>query len=138
MTSVMIKTEEQSLRQELSKLAAKFPNWKFFYEFNDSVSDPVDAIKSVIKEMKIKYPNYHFSICQNSYNSLLILNIRSVDRTEEFAYFGGNDCGFIVCNDMYRILANEFKNNSDLSLLNIRVFNYIENSRTMQLEFKQY
>ena len=137
MTSVMIKTEEQSLRQELSKLAAKFPNWSLFYEFNSSVTDYVEVIKNVIKEMKVKFPNYKFIIKKDSYNSLLILDIKPVDKTEEFAYYGGSSCGYIVCNDMYRTITNEFKNHSDITLFDIRVFEYIENSKTMQLEFKK-
>ena len=138
MNSKDVKREEALIEQELAKLAAKFPNWSFGYELNETVTNAVDVVKDVIKEIKLKYPNYKFSICKNSYNSLLLLNITPVDKTEEFAYFGGNSVGYIVSNDMYRTITNEFKNHSDIRLLDIRVFEYIENSRTMQLEFKQY
>ena len=138
MTSVMIKTEEMSLRNELSKLAAKFPNWNLSYEFNNSVTDYVEVVKNVIKEMKVKFPTYKFIIKKDSYNSLLILDIKSLDKDEEFAYYGGSSCGYIVCNNMYRTIPNEFKNHSDIKLFDIRVFEYIENSKTMQLEFKKY
>ena len=138
MTFATIKTDEMNLRNELSKLAAKFPNWNLSYEFNASISNPVDVIKNVINEIKIKFPNYKFSICKDSYNSLLILNIKPVDKDETFAYYGGSSCGYIVDNDMYRTIHNEFKNHSDLTLFDIRVFDFIENSKTMQLEFKKY
>jgi hypothetical protein len=137
MTAAIIKKQEIELNNELAKLAAKFPSWNLFYEFNDSVTDLTTTIKSVIKEMKLKFPNYKFSVCRNSYNSLLLLNITPVDKDEEFAYYGGNNCGYIVCNDMYKTITDEFKNHDDISLFGIRVFEYIENARTMQLEFKE-
>jgi hypothetical protein len=138
MTSVQIKKQETLIQQELALLQQKFPNWIFGYELDEAATDLVDVIKSVIKEIKIKFPNYKFSICKESYNSLLILKIRPVDKDEEFAYYGGNDCGYIVFNDMYRTITNEFKNHSDITLFDIRVFEYIDNSRTMELEFKKY
>lgn len=137
MTAAIIKKQEIELNNELAKLAAKFPSWNLFYEFNDSVTDLTTTIKSVIKEMKLKFPNYKFSVCRNSYNSLLLLNITPVDKDEEFAYYGGDNCGYIVCNDMYKTIADEFENHDDISLFGIRVFEYIENARTMQLEFKE-
>ena len=138
MTVTAIKKQEIELNNELAKLAAKFPSWNLFYELNDSVTDLTSVIKSAIKEMKLKFPNYKFSICRNSYSSLLLLNIKPVDKDEEFAYYGGSNCGYIVCNDMYRTIINEFKNHADISLFDIRVFDYIENAKTMQLEFKKY
>ena len=103
----------------------------------NEVNVMTSVIKNVIKEMKVKFPNYKFIIKKDSYNSLLILDIKSLDKDEEFAYYGGNDCGYVVCNDMYRTITNEFKNHSDIRLFDIRVFEYIENSKTMQLEFKK-
>lgn len=138
MTAAEIKTEETKLQQALAQLQQQFPNWILSYEFNDSISNPVDVIKDVINEIKSKFPNYKFTINKDSYSCLLILNITPVDKSETFAYFGGNDCGYIVDNNMYRTIHNEFANHSDLTLLDIRVFAYVENSRTMQLEFKQY
>jgi hypothetical protein len=138
MTSAQIKKQETLIQQELALLQQKFPNWNFGYELDEAVTDLVDVIKSVIKEIKIKFPNYKFSICKESYNSLLILRLRPVDKDEEFAYYGGNDCGYVVCNNMYRTITNEFKNHSDLKLFDIRVFEYIINSKTMELEFKKY
>ena len=138
MTSAQIKQQETLIQQELAILQQKFPNWNFGYELDEAVTDLIDVVKAVIKEMKVKFPNYKFSICKDSYNSLLILNIKPVDKEEEFAYYGGNNCGYIVCNDMYRTITNEFKNHSDIMLFDIRVFEYIENSKTMQLEFKKY
>lgn len=138
MTATMIKKQEIELNNELAKLAAKFPSWNLFYELNDSVTDLTEVVKSAVKEIKAKFPNYKFSICRNSYNSLLILNIKPVDKDEDFAYYGGSNCGYIVCNDMYRTIINEFKNHTDISLFDIRVFDYIENAKTMQLEFKKY
>lgn len=138
MTSTIIKTQETELINELKELSQKFPNWKLFYEFNDSITNPVEVVKSVIKEMKTKFPNYKFSISRNSYNSLLILNIKPVDKDETFSYFGGSSCGYIVCNNMYRTIINEFKNNNDIKLFDIRVFDYCINSKTLQLEFKKY
>ncbi len=137
MTATAIKKQELELNNELAKLAAKFPSWNLFYEFNDSVTDLTEVIKSAIKEMKLKFPEYKFSICRNSYSYLLILNIKPVDKEEEFAYYGGDSCGYIVCNDMYKTITNEFKNHDDIKLFGVRVFNYIENAKTMQLGFKE-
>ena len=138
MTAAAIKKQEIELNNELAKLTAKFPSWNLFYEFNDSVTDTVEIVKSVIKDMKLKFPNYTFSICRNSYGCLLLLNIRPVDKEEDFAYYGGSDCGYIVYNDMYRTIAYEFKNHEDVKLFGIRVFEYVDNARTMQLAFKKY
>jgi hypothetical protein len=138
MTSTMIKKQETSLQQELSNLKSKFPDWNFYYELDTTASDSVSVVKEVIKQVKAKFPNYKFSICRDSYSCLVILRIKPVDKTEEFAYYGGDSCGYIVCNNMYRTITNEFKNNSDLKLFDIRVFEYIENSKTMELEFKQF
>lgn len=137
MTATTIKKQEIELNNELAKLAAKFPSWNLFYEFNDSVTDLTEVVKTTVKEMKLKFPSYKFSICRNSYNSLLILNIKPIDKEEEFAYYGGDSCGYIVCNNMYKTITDEFKAHADISLFGIRVFNYIENARTMQLEFKE-
>jgi hypothetical protein len=137
MTATTIKKQELELNNELAKLAAKFPSWNLFYEFNDSVTDLTEVVKSVIKEMKLKFPEYKFSICRNSYSYLLILNIKPVDKEEEFAYYGGDSCGYIVCNDMYKTIINEFKNHDDIKLFGVRVFDYIENAKTMQLGFKE-
>ena len=138
MTSTQIKRQETSLQQELSNLKSKFPDWNFYYELDTTVSDSVSVVKEVIKQVKAKFPNYKFSICRDSCSCLVILKIKPVDKTEEFAYYGGDCCGYIVSNDNYRLITNEFKNNSDLNLFDIRVFDYIENSRTMELEFKQF
>jgi hypothetical protein len=135
MTANEVKAQELALNQELALIQKKFPNWNLFYEFNDSISDPAETVKAVVKEMKLKYPDYKFSICKNSYGCLLLLNIKSVDKSEDFAYYGGNSCGYIVCNDMYKTLSNEFKNHADITLFGIRVETYIENSKTMQLAF---
>lgn len=94
------------------------------------------VIKNVIKEMKVKYPNYKFIVKRNSYNSLLILDIKPVDKTEEFAYYGGDDCGYIVCNKVYRQIHNDFRSHHDIVDNSIRVFDYIVNSKAMELEFK--
>jgi hypothetical protein len=138
MTAAMVKKQEIELNSELAKLAAKFPSWNLFYEFNDSVADLTEVVKSAIKEIKAKFPNYKFSICRNSYSSLLILNIKPVDKDEDFAYYAGSNCGYIACNDMYRTITKEFKNHTDICLFDIRVFDFIENAKTMQLEFKKY
>lgn len=94
------------------------------------------VIKNVIKEMKVKYPNYKFIVKRNSYNSLLILDIKPVDKTEEFAYYGGDDCGYIVCNKVYRQIYNDFRTHSDIVNNSIRVLDFIADSKTMELEFK--
>ena len=96
------------------------------------------SLQKELLNLKSKFSNYKFSICRDSCSSLVILKIKPIDKTEEFAYYGGDSCGYIVCNDNYRIITNEFKNNSDLKLFDIRVFEYIDNSRTMELEFKQF
>ena len=137
MTANEVKAQELALNQELALIQKKFPNWNLFYEFNDSISDPVETVKAVVKEMKLKYPDYKFSICKNSYGYLLLLNIKPVDKSEDFAYYGGDSCGYVVCNDMYKTLSNEFKQHQDITLFGIRVENYIENSKTMQLAFKK-
>lgn len=93
------------------------------------------VIKTVIKEMKVKYPNYKFVVKRNSYTCLLILDIKPVDKTEEFAYYGGDGCGYIVCNEMYRQISNDFKSHPDIVNNSIGVFNFIVNSKTMELEF---
>ena len=134
----MIKKQETSLQKELLNLKSKFPDWNFYYELETTPSDTVSVVKEVIKQVKSKFSNYKFSICRDSCSSLVILKIKPIDKTEEFAYYGGDSCGYIVCNDNYRIITNEFKNNSDLKLFDIRVFEYIDNSRTMELEFKQF
>lgn len=138
MTSTQIKNQEKLIQQELTLLQQKFPNWNFGYELNEAVTDLVDVIKTVVKEMKIKFPNYKFIIKKDSYNSLLILDIKPVDKTEEFAYYGGNSCGYIVWNEMYRTITNEFKNHSDITLFDIKVFDFVVNSKTMELEFQKY
>ena len=94
------------------------------------------VIKTVIKEMKLKYPNYKFIVKRNSYNSLLILDIKPVDKTEEYAYYGGDDCGYVVCNKVYRQIYNDFRSHSDIDNNSIRVFDFIADSKTMELEFK--
>ena len=94
------------------------------------------VIKTVIKEMKLKYPNYKFIVKRNSYNSLLILDIKPVDKTEEFAYYGGDDCGYVVCNKVYRQIYNDFRSHSDIVNNSIRVLDFVVNSKTMELEFK--
>ena len=136
MTVATIKKQEIELNNELAKLAAKFPSWNLSYKFNDSASDLVTTIKSVVNEMKLNFPEYKFSICRNSYSCLLILKIKPVDKDEEFAYYGGNSCGYIVCNNMYKVIADEFRNNDDIKLFGVRVLEYIENARTMLIEFK--
>jgi hypothetical protein len=138
MTSTKIKNQETLLQQELSNLKSKFPDWNFYYELETTPSDSVSVVKEVIKQVKSKFPNYKFSICRDSCSCLVILKIKPVDKTEEFAYYSGDKYGYIVNNDKYRIITNEFKNNSDLKLFDIRVFEYIENSKTMELEFKQF
>lgn len=94
------------------------------------------VIKTVIKEMKLKYPNYKFIVKRNSYNSLLILDIKPVDKTEEFAYYGGDDCGYVVCNKVYRQIYNDFRSHSDIVNNSIRVFDFVVDSKIMELEFK--
>jgi hypothetical protein len=138
MTSTTIKNQETELNQELLKLKSKFPDWNFYYELETTPSDSVSIVKEVIKQIKSKFSNYKFSICRDSCSSLVILRIKPIDKTEDFAYYGGDSCGYIVSNNMYRTITNEFKNNSDLKLFDIRVFEYIENSKTMELEFKQF
>jgi hypothetical protein len=138
MTATQIKTQEKLIQQELEILKQKFPGWNFRYEVNEAVTDLVDVVKTVVKEMKIKFPNYKFIIKKDSYNSLLILDIKPVDKTEEFAYYGGNSCGYVVWNEMYRTIVNEFKNHSDITLFDIRVFDFVVNSKTMELEFQKY
>jgi acyl-CoA synthetase (AMP-forming)/AMP-acid ligase II len=138
MTSTQIKRQETLLQQEFLNLKSKFPDWNFYYELDTVVSDAASVVKEVIKQVKAKFPNYKFSICRDSCSCLVILRIKPIDKTEEFAYYGGDCCGYIVSNDNYRLITNEFKNNSDLNLLDIRVFEYIENSKTMELEFKQF
>jgi hypothetical protein len=138
MTTTKIKEQDTALNKELLKLKSKFPDWNFYYELDTTPTDSVSIVKEVIKQVKAKFSNYKFSICRDSCSSLVILKIKPVDKTEEFAYYGGDSCGYIVDNDNYRIITNEFKNNSDLKLFDIRVFEYIENSKTMELEFKQF
>lgn len=138
MTVAAIKKEEVLIQQELESLQKKFPNWRFGYELDEAKTNLVDVVKNVIKEMKVKFPGYAFSISRNAYDSLLVLSIKSVDKDEAFAYFGGNDCGYIVDNSNYRLIYNAFKNHSDITLFDIRVFDFIENSKTMVLEFKKY
>jgi hypothetical protein len=94
------------------------------------------VIKNVIKEMKRKYPNYKFRIQRNSYNCLLILDIKPIDKTEEFAYYSGDDCGYIVCNKVYRQIYNDFRTHFDIVNNSIRVVDFIVDSKTMELEFK--
>jgi hypothetical protein len=93
------------------------------------------VIKTVIKEMKLKYPNYKFVVKRNSYNIWLILDIKPVDKTEEFAYYGGDDCGYVVCNKMYRQIYNDFRSHPDMVNNSIRVRDFVVNSKTMELEF---
>ena len=138
MTVAAIRKQETALALELNKLQAQFPNFTLSYELDTAVTDTVSVVKEAINQVKSKFPNYKFSICRNSYDSLLIVNIKSVDKNQEFAYYGGDSCGYIVCNNDYSLITNEFKNNQELNFYKVRTFDYIENAKTMQLEFKQY
>lgn len=138
MTSKTVKKEETLIQQELANLKAKFPNWDFGYELNETITDLVSVIKEAIKEVKIKFPNYKFSVCKNSYGYLLLLNIKPIDKDETFAYYGGMNSGYIVDNGDYYHITNEFVHNSNIDLYKISVHNFIENSKTMQIAFKKY
>ena len=138
MTVAAIRKQETALALALNKLQAQFPNFTLSYELDTAVTDTVSVVKEAINQVKSKFPNYKFSICRNSYDSLLIVNIKSVDKNQEFAYYGGDSCGYIVCNNDYSLITTEFKNNQELNFYKVRTFDYIENAKTMQLEFKQY
>jgi hypothetical protein len=93
-------------------------------------------LKTLVKTVSTNFPNYKFSICRNSYSCDLIVKIKPVDKTETFAYYGGESIGYIVDNKNYHLIANKFQ--SEFRPKNIRVLEFIENSKTMLLEFKQF
>lgn len=95
----------------------------------------MNELKTLIKTVSTNFPNYKFSICRNSYGCDLIIKIKPVDKTETFAYYGGDSVGYIVDNTNYHSIANKFQ--SEFRPKNIRVMEFIENSKTMLLEFKQ-
>jgi hypothetical protein len=92
-------------------------------------------LKALVKTVSTNFPNYKFSICRNSYSCDLIVKIKPVDKTETFAYYGNESVGYVVDNENYYSIANKFQ--FEFRPKNIRVLEFIENSKTMLLEFKQ-
>jgi hypothetical protein len=92
-------------------------------------------MKQLVKTLSTNFPNYKFSICRNACFCDLIVKIKPVNKAETFAYYGGDDCGYIVDNSSYYSIANKFQ--SEFAKQNIRVMEFIENPKTMLLEFKQ-
>jgi hypothetical protein len=92
-------------------------------------------LKALVKTVSTNFPNYKFSICRNSYSCDLIVKIKPVDKTETFAYYGGDSIGYVVDNENYYSIGNKFQ--SEFRPNNVRVMGFIENSKTMLLEFKQ-
>lgn len=95
----------------------------------------MNEIKTLVKTISTNFSNYKFSICRNACFCDLIVKIKPVNKTETFAYYGGDDVGYIVDNNNYYSIANKFQ--SEFRPKNIRVMEFIENSKTMMLEFKQ-
>lgn len=128
--------EKNLIEKELTVLKSKFPNWNFSIDFSGSISDPVSVIKDLIKEAKIKFPNIKFSICRESYNRLLILKVKF---NQEIAYYHNDTIGYVIYDHkLYKEVYNFFNENEYLNLINIKVFDYLENKKEMLLEFNQY
>ena len=92
-------------------------------------------MKKLVKTLSSNFPNYKFSICRNACFCDLMVKIKPVNKTETFAYYGGDDYGYIVDNRSYYSIANKFQ--TEFAKQNIRVDEFIEDSKTMLLEFKQ-
>jgi hypothetical protein len=93
------------------------------------------TLRTQLKTVASTFPNYKFSFCRKTYGRDAIIKIKPVNKAETFAYYGGDDCGYIVDNSSYYSIANKFQ--SEFAKQNIRVNEFIENSKTMLLEFKQ-
>jgi hypothetical protein len=93
-------------------------------------------LKTLVKAVSANFPAYKFSICRNSYNRDLIVKIKPIDKTETFAYYGNESVGYVVDNTNYHLIAIKFK--AEFRPKNIRVMEFIENSKTMSLEFTQF
>lgn len=128
--------EKNLIEKELTVLKSKFPNWNFSIDFSGSISDPVSVIKDLIKEAKIKFPNIKFSICRENYERLLILKVKF---NQEIAYYHNDTIGYVIYDHkLYKEVYNFFNENEYLNLINIKVFDYLENKKEMLLEFNQY
>ncbi len=128
--------EKNLIEKELTVLKSKFPNWNFSIDFSGSISDPVSVIKDLITEAKIKFPNIKFSICRESYERLLILKVKF---NQEIAYYHNDTIGYVIYDHkLYKEIYNFFNENEYLNLINIKVFDYLENKKEMLLEFNQY
>jgi hypothetical protein len=136
MTSTSIKNEEAMLRQALDAVQKQFPNWTISYELNTTATDLTEVIKHVIKEVAAKFTGYKFSVSKNSYpNTLVLLTIIPADKSETFAYYEDDDTGYVISNDDYYAILDEFENHADIMLLDISVEGFIERERKMQVEF---
>lgn len=93
------------------------------------------ALKNQLKSVASNFPNYKFSFCRETYSLDAIVKIKPVDKAETFAYYGGESIGYVVDNENYYLIGNKFQ--SEFEPKNVRVMGFIENSKTMLLEFKQ-
>ena len=66
-------------------------------------------MKQLVKTISTNFPNYKFSICRNASFCDLIVKIKPVNKTETFAYYGGDDVGYIVDNNNYYSITNKFQ-----------------------------
>ena len=92
-------------------------------------------MKKLVKTLSAKFPTYKFTICRHACFCDLMVKIKPVNKEETFAYYGGDDCGYIVDNRSYYSIADKFQ--TEFAKQNIRVNEFIENSKTMLLEFTQ-
>lgn len=93
------------------------------------------TLRNQIKTIASTFPNYKFSFSRKTYGLDAIVKIKPIDKTETFAYYAGDSIGYEVDNKNYYLIANKFQ--SELKPQNIKVNEFIENSKTMYLEILQ-
>ena len=93
------------------------------------------TLRNQIKSIASTFPNYKFSFSRKTYGLDAIVKIKPVDKTETFAYYADDSIGYVVNNTNYYSITNKFQ--SELKSQNIKVNEFIENSKTMYLEILQ-
>ncbi len=93
------------------------------------------TLRTQLKAIASNFPNYKFSFCRKTYGLDAIVKIKPLDKTESFAYYGGDSVGYVVDTKNYYSIANTFQ--SELKPQNIKVNEFIESSKLMFLEILQ-
>lgn len=123
----MIDKTESMIQQELNKLTQMYPN----YEFTATLKpvNPKKEVRKVVAELKSMYPEFKFSLANNTYSCLDIINVSS---KEDISYYGGDSCGFIGLknyNDLYETIKNK------LGRI-VRVNDFIEGTKKCYFEIR--